>query len=239
MEGAVCSSAQVRWTQDPPIEDAALVKDERRASHRPARPRTLRSAEPGHPTLSGARPQHRALDPGDVVSGGTLEGVSSARRNSSRNATASDRGTTNQVDADARFARWVAEIRYCVVRSRPPQPGGASPSVAVAPRVARKARPSSRPLRAPSAPKSAARSGVEASRRDPRRAGEERLLPEVPARGTEVVSWYVMMGIGQVVTLRFPAERLRDVNLALEQRRLGRVPHRLLPDLRLQADRRG
>jgi len=32
----------------------------------------------------------------------------------------------------------------------------------------------------------------------------------------EVVSWYVMMGIGQVVTLRFPAERLRDVNLAIE-----------------------
>lgn len=37
-----------------------------------------------------------------------------------------------------------------------------------------------------------------------------------PPRGVEVVSWYVMMGIGQVVTLRFPAERLRDVNLALE-----------------------
>jgi len=36
-----------------------------------------------------------------------------------------------------------------------------------------------------------------------------------------VVSWYVMMGIGQVVTLRFPAERLRDVNLALEQSAWG------------------
>ena len=30
-----------------------------------------------------------------------------------------------------------------------------------------------------------------------------------------------MMGIGQVVTLRFPAERLRDVNLALEQSAWG------------------
>jgi len=42
-----------------------------------------------------------------------------------------------------------------------------------------------------------------------------------PPAGTEVVSWYVMMGIGQVVTLRFPAERLRDVNLALEQSAWG------------------
>ena len=37
-----------------------------------------------------------------------------------------------------------------------------------------------------------------------------------PPEGSEVVSWYVMMGIGQVVTLRFPAEKLRDVNLAIE-----------------------
>ena len=38
-----------------------------------------------------------------------------------------------------------------------------------------------------------------------------------PPAGVEVVSWYVMMGLGQVVTLRFPAERLRDVNSAIEQ----------------------
>ncbi len=37
-----------------------------------------------------------------------------------------------------------------------------------------------------------------------------------PPAGVEVVSWYVMMGIGQVVTLRFPPERLREVNLAIE-----------------------
>jgi hypothetical protein len=37
-----------------------------------------------------------------------------------------------------------------------------------------------------------------------------------PPPDAEVVSWYVMMGIGQVVTLRFPAEKLRDVNLAIE-----------------------
>jgi len=37
-----------------------------------------------------------------------------------------------------------------------------------------------------------------------------------PPQGVEVVSWYVMMGVGQVVTLRFPAEKLREVNLAIE-----------------------
>src|SRR6202790_903673 len=37
-----------------------------------------------------------------------------------------------------------------------------------------------------------------------------------PPAGVEVVSWYVMMGIGQVVTLRFPASRLREVNRVLE-----------------------
>ena len=35
-----------------------------------------------------------------------------------------------------------------------------------------------------------------------------------PPQGVEVVSWYVMMGIGQVVTLRVPASRLREVTLA-------------------------
>jgi hypothetical protein len=37
-----------------------------------------------------------------------------------------------------------------------------------------------------------------------------------PPQWTEVVSWYVMMGIGQVVTLRFPPSRLREVNLQIE-----------------------
>ena len=38
-----------------------------------------------------------------------------------------------------------------------------------------------------------------------------------PPPGTEVVSWYVMMGIGQVVTLSLPPSKLREVNLAIEQ----------------------
>ena len=37
-----------------------------------------------------------------------------------------------------------------------------------------------------------------------------------PPDGVEVVSWYVMMGIGQVVTLRLPASRLREINRIIE-----------------------
>lgn len=40
---------------------------------------------------------------------------------------------------------------------------------------------------------------------------------EFPPQGVEVVSWYVMMGIGQVVTLQFLPEKLRDINLAIEK----------------------
>ncbi len=42
-----------------------------------------------------------------------------------------------------------------------------------------------------------------------------------PPAGVEVLSWYVMMGIGQVVTLRFPAERLREINYLLENEAWG------------------
>ena len=46
-----------------------------------------------------------------------------------------------------------------------------------------------------------------------------------PPEGIEVVSWYIVMGIGQVVTLRVPAERLREVNRAVEETRVGRLSH--------------
>jgi hypothetical protein len=42
-----------------------------------------------------------------------------------------------------------------------------------------------------------------------------------PPPGVEIVSWYVMMGIGQVVTLRVPADKLRDVNRVIEQSAWG------------------
>jgi hypothetical protein len=35
------------------------------------------------------------------------------------------------------------------------------------------------------------------------------------------VSWYVAMGIGQVVTLRLPATRVREVNRVLEDTAWG------------------
>ncbi len=42
-----------------------------------------------------------------------------------------------------------------------------------------------------------------------------------PPPGVEVVSWVVAMGIGQVVTLRLPASRLREVNRVLEDTAWG------------------
>src|ERR1700733_15263331 len=48
-----------------------------------------------------------------------------------------------------------------------------------------------------------------------------------PPPGVEVVSWYVMMGIGQVVTLRLPASRLREVNRILEDTAWGSYPTEL------------
>ena len=44
---------------------------------------------------------------------------------------------------------------------------------------------------------------------------------QFPPAGVEVVSWYVMMGIGQVVTIRFPAERLREINRMVEEKAWG------------------
>lgn len=42
-----------------------------------------------------------------------------------------------------------------------------------------------------------------------------------PPAGVEVISWYVMMGIGQVVTVRLPPGKLREVNLAIERHAWG------------------
>lgn len=38
-----------------------------------------------------------------------------------------------------------------------------------------------------------------------------------PPEGTKIVSWNVVMGIGQIVTLQVPASQLRAVNLAIEK----------------------
>ena len=42
-----------------------------------------------------------------------------------------------------------------------------------------------------------------------------------PPDGIEVVSWYVMMGVGQVVTISVPPDRLREVNRVIEQTAWG------------------
>lgn len=42
-----------------------------------------------------------------------------------------------------------------------------------------------------------------------------------PPAGIEVVSWNVVMGIGQVIVLRLPAARLREVNRVLEDTAWG------------------
>ena len=66
------------------------------------------------------------------------------------------------------------------------------------------------------------------------RHDETKTLPEInqalkqhgwykgfPPEGVEIVSWYVMMGIGQVVTLRVPADKLREVNRVIENSAWG------------------
>src|ERR1700712_355432 len=42
-----------------------------------------------------------------------------------------------------------------------------------------------------------------------------------PPQGIEVVSWTVTMGIGQVITLRLPATRIREINRVLEDTAWG------------------
>jgi hypothetical protein len=45
---------------------------------------------------------------------------------------------------------------------------------------------------------------------------KQNFYKQFPPEGVEVVSWYVMMGVGQVVTLRLPASRLREINRIFE-----------------------
>lgn len=45
---------------------------------------------------------------------------------------------------------------------------------------------------------------------------EQGFFERFPPKGCEVVSWYVMMGLGQVATLSVPAGSLREVNRAIE-----------------------
>lgn len=44
---------------------------------------------------------------------------------------------------------------------------------------------------------------------------------QFPPQGIEVESWYAMMGLGHVITLRVPPARLREVNLSIEKTAWG------------------
>ncbi|WP_232834978.1 hypothetical protein [Pleomorphovibrio marinus] len=46
---------------------------------------------------------------------------------------------------------------------------------------------------------------------------KNRFLELFPPESAKVVSWYVMMGIGQVVTVKIPASELRNLNIAVER----------------------
>lgn len=45
---------------------------------------------------------------------------------------------------------------------------------------------------------------------------QNKFLEMFPPKEARVVSWYVMMGIGQVVTVKIPAKSLRTLNLTIE-----------------------
>lgn len=45
---------------------------------------------------------------------------------------------------------------------------------------------------------------------------EQSFWAKFPPDGIAVESWYIVMGLGQVVTLRVPPARLREVNRAIE-----------------------
>ncbi|QHV96770.1 hypothetical protein [Spirosoma endbachense] len=45
---------------------------------------------------------------------------------------------------------------------------------------------------------------------------KNKFLEMFPPKEARVVSWYVMMGIGQVVTVKIPARDLRALNLTIE-----------------------
>ena len=54
-----------------------------------------------------------------------------------------------------------------------------------------------------------------------------------PPKGVEVLSWNVLMGIGQVVTLRFPGRTIARREPRHREDGLGRLSDRVLPDIRL------
>ena len=50
---------------------------------------------------------------------------------------------------------------------------------------------------------------------------ENRFWQSFPPKGMEIDSWYVMMGLGQVITLKVAPKDLRTLNLAVEKSAWG------------------
>lgn len=53
------------------------------------------------------------------------------------------------------------------------------------------------------------------------RLAEKQWWDRFPPEGVEIVSWTVAMGLGQIVTLRLPPEKLNLVNIELERSAWG------------------
>lgn len=54
-----------------------------------------------------------------------------------------------------------------------------------------------------------------------RKMDESRFWQSFPPKGMEIDSWYVMMGLGQVITLNIHPKDLRTLNLAVEKSAWG------------------
>ena len=50
---------------------------------------------------------------------------------------------------------------------------------------------------------------------------EKKWWERFPPEGVAIESWYVVMGIGQIVTLRLPAAKLAEVNVEIERSAWG------------------
>jgi hypothetical protein len=50
---------------------------------------------------------------------------------------------------------------------------------------------------------------------------ENKFWQSFPPKGMEIDSWYVMMGLGQVITLKIQPKDLRTLNLAIEKSAWG------------------
>lgn len=51
--------------------------------------------------------------------------------------------------------------------------------------------------------------------------GEREWWTRFPPEGIEIASWHVVMGIGQIVTLKVPPARLAEVNVEIERSAWG------------------